>query len=110
MSQSSRKQQGFTLLELMIAMTVTLVITGAVVRLLTAGKSVFRREPALSSRQQNIRFGMDLVWQDVFGAGSGLPMFKQAFTDGLNGVGSMGSGGANTDELEITSTGDCNSL
>ena len=105
-----RKQQGFSLVELMVALTVTLIISGAVFRLLTAGKGVFRREPALSTRQQSIRFGMDMVWKDVFAAGTGLPMFSQAFTDGLNGIGALGSGGAKTDEIEIISTLDCNTL
>ena len=50
------KQRGFSLIELTVAMTVTLIITGAMFQLLTAGKSAFRREPELSDRQQNIRW------------------------------------------------------
>jgi len=110
MKNPRRGEQGFSLIELMIALTVTLIISGAVIRLLSAGKGVFRREPAMSSRQQNIRFGMDMVWKDVYGAGSGLPMFQQAFTNSLNGTGILGSGGANSDQIEIISTQDCDAL
>jgi prepilin-type N-terminal cleavage/methylation domain-containing protein len=127
-----RAQAGFTLVELMIAMTVTLIVSGAIYGLLTAGGNAFRREPELGDRQQNIRIAMDLISQDVFGAGSGLPTFAQIFTRadpvggscagsaGVNGCGVMGtlghdaavarapgdSGDAseNTDVLEIVST------
>ena len=95
------KQQGFSLIELTVAMTVTLIITGAMFQLLTAGKSAFRREPELSARQQNIRVAMDVISQDVYRAGQGLPEFAQVFTRNLNGVGPMGSGGAASDALEL---------
>jgi prepilin-type N-terminal cleavage/methylation domain-containing protein len=110
MKEQGRGDQGFSLIELMIALTVTLIISGAVMRLLTAGKGVFRREPALASRQQNIRFGMDAIWRDVFSAGSGLPTFSQAFTNSLDGVGIPGSGGTNSDQIEIITTADCDAL
>jgi prepilin-type N-terminal cleavage/methylation domain-containing protein len=101
------RQQGFSLVELMIAMVVTLIITGAVFKLVTAGQTAFRREPALADRQQNIRVAMDVISQDLYKAGSGLPQFAQAFTDGLDAVGSQGSMGADTDELEIFSATEC---
>jgi len=100
-------QKGFSLIELTVAMTVTLIITGAMFQLLTAGNSAFRREPELSSRQQNIRVAMDLISQDAYRAGQGLPEFAQVFTRSLNGVGPMGSGGAASDELELLVTSEC---
>ena len=104
------RQQGFSLVELMIAMVVTLIITGAVFKLVTAGQTAFRREPALADRQQNIRVAMNLITQDLYRAGYGLPPFSQAFTDGLDGVGSLGSMGAATDELEIFAATECPTL
>ena len=101
------RQQGFSLIELTVAMTVTLIITGAMFQLLTAGKSAFRREPELSSRQQNIRMAIDLISQDVYRAGQGLPEFAQVFTRNLNGIGPMGSGGAASDVLELVVTSEC---
>src|SRR5512136_2665399 len=96
-------ERGFSLVELMIAMTVTLIVSGAIYGLLTSGSNAFRREPELADRQQNIRIAMDLLTRDVFNAGSALPTFSQVFTltdppggacaggaAGLNGCGAMG--------------------
>jgi hypothetical protein len=121
------------MVELMIAMTVTLIISGAIYGLLTAGGTAFRREPEMADRQQNIRMAMDLISRDVFSAGAALPTFAQVFarvdpagpgsctgTEGVNGCGPEGSLGPTiaaarapgdggdtltaTDALEIVST------
>ena len=56
MNASTRSSQsGFSLVELLVAMLVTLVVSGAVFALMTAGQGAFRREPELTERQQNIR-------------------------------------------------------
>jgi prepilin-type N-terminal cleavage/methylation domain-containing protein len=126
------QDRGFSLVELMVAMTVTLIVSAAIYGLLTSGSNAFRREPELADRQQNIRVAMDLVARDVFNAGAGLPAFSQVFTladppggactgaQGLNGCGVMGTLGAaaagarapgdgqdpleNTDVLELVAT------
>jgi prepilin-type N-terminal cleavage/methylation domain-containing protein len=103
----SHSSRGFSLIELLVAMTVTLIVSGAVYGLLTAGNTAFRREPALTDRQQNIRVAMDLISRDVLRAGYGLPQFAQTFTDDLDGLGSLGPGGDQTDELEIFAAADC---
>jgi prepilin-type N-terminal cleavage/methylation domain-containing protein len=71
---------GFSLVELMVAMTVTLIVSGAIYGLLTSGSNAFRREPEVADRQQNIRLAMDLITRDVFNAGAALPTFSQVFT------------------------------
>jgi prepilin-type N-terminal cleavage/methylation domain-containing protein len=101
------RQTGFSLIELMIAMTVTLVITGAVFQLVSAGQTAFRKEPELSARQQNIRVAIDVISRDVFSAGFGLPEFAQVFTENLDGVGATGPAGDATDELELFAASDC---
>jgi prepilin-type N-terminal cleavage/methylation domain-containing protein len=107
-AKNGRDERGFSLIELTIALTVTLLVAGAVYGLLTSGNSAFRREPSLADRQQNIRLAMDAISRDVYEAGRGLPQFAQAFTDNLDGQGPlMGSGGAQSDVLEIFSTQDC---
>jgi prepilin-type N-terminal cleavage/methylation domain-containing protein len=103
----ANKENGFSLVELVVAMTVTLIISGAVLQLVTAGQTAFRREPELADRQQNIRVGMDVISQDVYRVGYGVPQFAQVFTDALDGVGPMGSGGAATDEIEMFMAADC---
>ena len=107
------RERGFSLVELIIAMTVTLIITGAVFQLMSAGQTAFRREPAMADRQLNIRMAMDLIGQDLYQAGYGMPAFAQAFTDDLDGAGDgegnpiLGSGGEQTDVLEIFRASDC---
>ena len=99
----TRNARGFSLVELMVAMTVTLIVSGAIYGLLTSGSNAFRREPEIADRQQNIRAAMDLIARDVFSAGAALPTFGQVFTradpDGtclaaLNGCGAAGAMGA----------------
>ncbi|MGH7534469.1 MAG: PilW family protein, partial [Gemmatimonadales bacterium] len=94
MTAPTRDQAGFSLLELMVAMVVTLIVTGAIYGLLAGGQSAFRREPQLTERQQNTRLAMSLLEQDIGAAGVGLPAFAQVFTPGLDG-------GALPDAIEI---------
>ncbi len=58
------REKGFSLVELMVAMVVTLIISGAVFQLVTAGQSAFRKEPALADRQQNITY--DFIGFHIF--------------------------------------------
>jgi len=106
-TDGGRGERGFSLVELMIALTVTLLVSGATFSLVASGQTAFRREPALADRQQNIRVAMDLISQDLYRAGYGLPQFAQAFTDSLDGVGDLGPGGEPIDELEIVAASDC---
>jgi hypothetical protein len=109
-NDAGRRDGGFSLVELMIAMVATLVITGAVVQLVGAGKGAFRREPELVDRQQNVRMAMALITEDVRAAGLGLPSFAQSFTDGLDALGPNGPTGAKTDEIEILTMSACPTL
>jgi hypothetical protein len=68
------------MIELMVAMVVTLVVSGAIFGLLSAGGNAFRREPEVADRQQNIRIAMDMISRDIANAGSGMPLVSQVFT------------------------------
>jgi prepilin-type N-terminal cleavage/methylation domain-containing protein len=99
---------GFSLVELTVALVVTLIISSAIYGLLAGGQSAFRREPELADRQQQARVAMDLIMKDVANAGSGLPTWVQIFTRNLdacsscpNGGAPMGVGGNRSDELEL---------
>ena len=77
---SNKGELGFSMVELMVAMVVTLVVSGAIFGLLTVGGNAFRREPEVADRQQNIRIAMDAIFRDIQNAGSGMPLVSQAFT------------------------------
>ena len=106
-------QAGFTLLELLVAMVATIVVTGAIYGLMVGGKSAFRREPELSDRQQQIRIAMSLIERDAVMAGQDMGRWFQVFSPGLDSWGSgpggnplaavvtPASGGPNVDALEM---------
>jgi Prokaryotic N-terminal methylation motif len=112
-------ERGFSLVEVMIAMICTTIIGGAMVAMIVGGNNAFKREPALSDRQQNIRVAMDLIQKDVFSAGGEMEPWVQAFAVGdgvgfttpplLNGRGpNMGPDGMLSDGLVIIGNpGDC---
>ena len=83
--EAPRPESGFSLVELMVALVVTLIVSGAVYGLLTSGQSAFRKEPAMADRQANIRAAMDMIVSDLRGAGVGMPPFTRVFTPGLDG-------------------------
>jgi prepilin-type N-terminal cleavage/methylation domain-containing protein len=87
-------QNGFSLLELMVALGITLVITGSMYGLIFASQGAFRREPALSDRQQQIRIALSRIREDVQVAGLGLGAYVQAFAENQNAVGVAGAAGA----------------
>jgi len=101
---------GFSLVELLVAMLVTMIISGAVFGLLSAGQGAFRREPELTDRQQNIRLSMDLVQRDLATAGLSVGPVSQVFLTGLNGAIPLPAGpsGNVPDALEMVgSDGQC---
>ena len=93
MKTALKHESGFSLIELMIAMVVTLIVTGAIYGLLAGGNSAFRREPELADRQQNARVAMAMIANDITNAGMGLPPFVQVFAAGLDGIGPNGEDG-----------------
>lgn len=115
---AARNEAGFSLTELLVAMLVTMIVSGAVFTLLNAGQGAFRRQPELTERQQNIRLAMDLIQRDIETAGAGMDPFEQAFSAGdgvgdtapfLDGAGPAGPNGQNTDILEVLGAdGTCN--
>lgn len=101
--QAPGRESGFSLVELMIALVITLVVSGAIYGLLAGGQNAFRREPELAERQQNIRAAMDMIMRDISTAGVQMPRFVQTYTRGLNACAAcpMGPDGQRTDDLEV---------
>lgn len=91
-------ERGFSLIEVLVSIMITLIVMGAVFGLLTKGQRSFQREPEVADLQQSARTALDQVTKDILQAGAGLPPEFPAFSR-ING------GDANpTDALEIIGT------
>ena len=91
----SRTQRGFSLVEMMVAMLITMIVMASVFTLLQKGQTSFQREPEVAEMNQNARYGLDMIVHDLTDAGLGenLPvMFAVVPNDG---------GGDTPDEIVI---------
>jgi prepilin-type N-terminal cleavage/methylation domain-containing protein len=86
MRHRSHSEVGFSLIELMIAMVLTLIVSGAIYGLIAAGQTAFRREPEVAELTQSLRAAMSTLQEDVEGAGLGFSTFTQVFTNNLDNV------------------------
>jgi type II secretory pathway pseudopilin PulG len=75
-----RAEKGFTLLELLISIALTILIMGSVYALLQNAQETFQREPQIVDLQQSARTVLSRVSTDVLQAGAGLPPEFPAFT------------------------------
>ena len=94
-------QAGFSLIELMIAMVITLIVTGSIYGLIAQGGNAFRRDPEITDRQQALRIALDLLTRDLDIAGMRMGAGTQAFTNNLDAVGPLNQDGVETDFIEI---------
>lgn len=62
-------QGGFSLIELMIAMTIGLVILGAVVQIFVSSHATYQLDEGMSRVQEDARFSMDYLAKDIRMAG-----------------------------------------
>jgi Tfp pilus assembly protein PilW len=115
--KDGRESSGFSLVEVMVAMVMTMIVAGSIYGLLTGGQKAFRREPEKTELQQNLRSAMDFIMRDVANAGGGpgcdskenvcdgitqnIQPVLQVFTLGLDGQGPARPGGGNSDVLQL---------
>lgn len=92
-------ERGFTLIEVLVSILITMIVMGAVFGLLTRGQKSFRREPEVADLQQSARTVLDMVTKDILQAGAGLPPEFPSFSR-INGAGN----GAPTDVIEVIGT------
>jgi len=66
-----RRDQGFSLIELLVAMTVMLSVTAAVFSLMNPAQGSFATQPEVSDMQQRLRVGTDTLYKDLVMTGNG---------------------------------------
>lgn len=60
-SSTWHRQQGLSIVELMVALVISLMLLAGVVQIFTSSKSTYRTQEALSRVQENARFAIDFV-------------------------------------------------
>lgn len=89
----ARRDDGFSLIEVLVALLVTMIVMAAVFGLLQKGQDSFRREPEVADLQMSARAGLDMVSRDLTVAGFETPPVSAIlWADG---------GGITPDELTI---------
>lgn len=119
-SPTARREGGFSLVELLVAMVVTMLVAGGIMGLLYDSNRTFGREPAISEQQQNARIALSMIESDLVSAGAGAGAFIQAFTNNLDNSAAgppsiiqtlAGNPGERTDVLEMRAAVDeCSSI
>jgi prepilin-type N-terminal cleavage/methylation domain-containing protein len=66
-----RREHGFSLLEMLVAMTVMLGVTAGVFSLMNPAQGTFAAQPEVSDMQQRLRVGADTLSKDLVMAGNG---------------------------------------
>jgi len=100
---STSSESGFTLIEVLVSILITLIVMASVFALLTRGQRSFEREPEVADLQQSARAVLDMVSKDILQAGGGLPPEYPSFSQ-VRGGDSLGGGAIATDSIEIVGT------
>ena len=69
MKHTSNNPQGYTLLELMIAMSLGLILVGGAIQILISNKQTFSMTDAMGSTEEGGRFSMHFLTEDIRMAG-----------------------------------------
>ncbi|MBA3271386.1 MAG: prepilin-type N-terminal cleavage/methylation domain-containing protein [Acidobacteria bacterium] len=66
-----RSERGFTIVEMLVAVTIMMAVTGAVFGLIDPAQGVYRAQPEVSDMQQRLRVGTSSLSEDLLMAGAG---------------------------------------
>jgi type IV pilus assembly protein PilW len=69
LTKRASMSRGFTLVELMVAMVIALIITIGVVQIFTANRATYQLDEGLARAQENGRFAIEFLAQDIRHAG-----------------------------------------
>src|SRR5262245_58297237 len=67
----SRIEQGFTLVELLVALLIAMTVVAAVLGVASQGQRIFRAQTDQADLQQRARVAVDVLRQDLLMAGAG---------------------------------------
>jgi len=73
MTRGLRSERGFTLVELLISMTIMVGITAAIFSIADPARGTFKQQPEVSDMQQRLRVGTSYMANDLMMAGAGAP-------------------------------------
>ncbi|WP_020562461.1 PilW family protein [Methylosarcina fibrata] len=82
--KNPNRQAGMTLIELLIALLIGAFLLGGVLQIFLGTKQSYRMAEGLSRMQENARFAMDLIGQDIRMAGFRGCNSQTAITNNLN--------------------------
>ena len=71
MTNHTRSDAGFSLIEVLVAMTIMLVVTGGIFTVLNPSGQMFKAQPEVVDMQQRLRIGVDTLTRDLMMAGAG---------------------------------------
>ena len=74
-------ERGFTIIELLVAVTIMLVITGAIFAIVDPSRTTARAQPEVSDQNTRMRVGLDTLAKDLVMAGAGT--YSGAIAGGL---------------------------
>lgn len=103
MSLTMPKQQGFTLVELMVSMVIGLFLIGGVVAVFVANSQSYRFQQALADVQEGGEFAMAQIVNDIRMSGFGLDndTLLEAFVNGQPSFPDSYASGAQTNFTEV---------
>ena len=82
----SHRQAGVGLVEIMVAVTLSLILMAGLVQVYTGNKQTYRIQESLSRVQENGRFALDFITRDLRSAGFlGCAGTSTKTINGLNG-------------------------
>lgn len=101
-----KRPQGFSLVELMVAMVLGLILSAGIIQLFVGSKQTYRFHDAMSRVQENARFAIDALNYDIRMAGNlGCTAYVENFNNTLDGPPAEFNPGAGIQGWEAVGTG-----
>lgn len=100
-----KRESGFTLVEIMVALSISLLLMAGVVQVFAGNRETYRLQAGLATLQENARFAVDLLRRDLSMAGYPGEMDFSAFNAAMTGDG--GGNISDTVAINLVTNRDC---